>query len=115
MVDYKKSFVKVNPIRLNVELVFPQQNDHKFSIDLELRGIINVDKTVVNIMATKVEIVMSKAELGNWPKLLMQKKIDEIKPLEQKAQLAAKAIEVENDSDKDTLDDIEPEKGLKLQ
>lgn len=36
---YEKSYVKLNPIRLNVCLVFPQQNDAKFNLDLELRGV----------------------------------------------------------------------------
>lgn len=36
---YEKSFVKVNPIRLNVCLVFPQQNNAEFNMDIELRGV----------------------------------------------------------------------------
>lgn len=36
---YEKSHVKLNPIRLNVCLVFPQTNDAKFNLDLELRGV----------------------------------------------------------------------------
>lgn len=36
---YEKSFVKVNPIRLNVSLVFPQQSDSTFNLDVELRGV----------------------------------------------------------------------------
>lgn len=34
-----KSFVKINPIRLYVNLVFPQQDNAAFSLDLELRGV----------------------------------------------------------------------------
>lgn len=40
MYHYTKSFVKLNPIRLNVALVFPQQNDSEFTLDVELRGVI---------------------------------------------------------------------------
>lgn len=36
---YESSFVKVNPIRLNVMLVFPGQNNAKFELDLELKGV----------------------------------------------------------------------------
>lgn len=39
MYDYRRSVIKLNPIRLFVELVFPQENDNKFTIDLELRGV----------------------------------------------------------------------------
>lgn len=37
--DYKKSHVKINPIRLIVKLVFPQQENADFNMDLELRGV----------------------------------------------------------------------------
>lgn len=36
---YEKSFIKLNPIRLNVSLVFPQQSDAEFNFDVELRGV----------------------------------------------------------------------------
>lgn len=36
---YENSFVKVNPVRLNVSLVFPQQNNAEFNLDIELRGV----------------------------------------------------------------------------
>lgn len=39
MYDYRTSAVKLNPIRLFVELVFPQERNNKFMIDLELRGV----------------------------------------------------------------------------
>lgn len=39
MYHYAKSYVKVNPVRLAVSLVFPQQNDAEFNIDIELRGV----------------------------------------------------------------------------
>lgn len=35
----EKSFVKLNPIRLVVSLVFPQQNNAEFNMDVELRGV----------------------------------------------------------------------------
>lgn len=35
----KKSFVQLNPIRLNACLVFPKENDGTFKMDIELRGV----------------------------------------------------------------------------
>lgn len=39
MYDYNRSYVKLNPIHLEAKLVFPQENNQTFSIDLELRGV----------------------------------------------------------------------------
>lgn len=36
---YEKSTVKLNPVRLAVQLVFPQQEDAQFNLDVELRGV----------------------------------------------------------------------------
>lgn len=37
--DPTLSFVKLNPIRLNTQLVFRDQGDAVFELDLELRGV----------------------------------------------------------------------------
>lgn len=37
-----KSVVKINPIRLYVNLVFPQQDNATFTLDLELRGVSSI-------------------------------------------------------------------------
>lgn len=42
---YEKSFVKLNPVRLVVSLVFPEQDNAEFNLDLELRG---VSKRILN-------------------------------------------------------------------
>lgn len=109
---HEQSSVRVNPIRLKVKLVFPQEGNDSFNLDLELRGIIDVAKTTVNFLGTKVEIVMPKAEPGRWIKLNnardnenseeLQKQIEEERA---KAEAAAKDNE-DDDSDVD-LDDIE--------
>lgn len=39
MYHYEKSFIKLNPVRLHVSLVFPQQDDAEFNLDIELRGV----------------------------------------------------------------------------
>lgn len=90
MYHYAKSSVKASPVRLAVNLIFPQQNDAQFSMDLELRGvsslspimviflhnhtvcshstmqIIDVAATKVQFFGTKVEVTMTKAEPGHW-------------------------------------------------
>lgn len=37
--DPMKSYVKINPIRFNTKLVFPEEGDGIFELDLELRGV----------------------------------------------------------------------------
>lgn len=76
--DYRESYVQVNPIRMKVRLVFPKQANAAFDLDLELRGVIDVAKSSVQMMGTKVEIVLSKAELGSWPKLNFPPKVNEV-------------------------------------
>lgn len=123
--DYKKSFVKVNPVRLIVKLIFPLQNNAEFNIDVELRGLIDVSKTSATMFGTKIEITMPKAESGHWLKLDFprdtpkdeskseQKPIDNgaggdhLKPTE------VKKIVEDNDSDVD-LDDLELVQGAKI-
>lgn len=39
MYHYASSTVKCSPVRLCIGLVFPQQNDAEFNMDLELRGV----------------------------------------------------------------------------
>lgn len=36
---YEESLIEINPIRLHVNLVFPEQDNAKFDLDLELRGV----------------------------------------------------------------------------
>ncbi|XP_067619318.1 cysteine and histidine-rich domain-containing protein morgana [Eurosta solidaginis] len=66
---YKLSKIEVNPIRLHVNLVFPEQENAQYHLELELRGIIDTSKTTVHMYASKVEITMPKAEPGSWTKL----------------------------------------------
>ncbi|XP_063706953.1 cysteine and histidine-rich domain-containing protein morgana [Culicoides brevitarsis] len=104
MYDYRRSVVQINPIRLYVELVFPQQNDNKFIIDLELRGIIRIEDATVQMLGTKVEICLPKAEPGSWSKLEIPPK--KIMKSEIKQEKNEKPIEKDHDSDID-LDDLE--------
>lgn len=101
MYHYEKSTIKINPIRLSVQLVFPNEDDGEFNIDLELRGVIDVEKTTAQMFGTKLEITMPKAEPGTWAKLDFPREV-----------IATKQVDVEpiqnddDDSDVD-LDDIE--------
>ncbi|XP_011314762.1 cysteine and histidine-rich domain-containing protein [Fopius arisanus] len=63
-----KSSVKLNPIRLTASLFFPEENSD-YNLDLELRGVVDVESSSVSMLPTKVEIKMKKAEPGSWPKL----------------------------------------------
>ncbi|KAJ0175486.1 hypothetical protein K1T71_008645 [Dendrolimus kikuchii] len=67
--DPTLSFVKLNPIRLNTKLVFREEGDATFELDLELRGVIDLDKSSASMLGTKVEIKLKKAEPGAWAKL----------------------------------------------
>ncbi|XP_037954901.1 cysteine and histidine-rich domain-containing protein-like [Teleopsis dalmanni] len=69
MYDYSQSTIEVNPIRLHVNLVFPEQDNAIYNLDLELRGVIDVSKTTVHMYASKVEITLPKAEPGSWSML----------------------------------------------
>lgn len=42
---YERSTIKLNPVRLVVELVFPQQDNAQFNLDVELRGVRLFDKS----------------------------------------------------------------------
>ncbi|CAH2076584.1 unnamed protein product, partial [Iphiclides podalirius] len=63
------SYVKLNPIRLNTKLVFHEDDNAVFELDLELRGVIDVQKSSASMLGTKVEIKLKKAEPGAWSKL----------------------------------------------
>lgn len=119
MYDYRTSYVQVNPIRLKVHLVFPQQGQAAFDLDVELRGIIDVNKSTVQMMGTKLEITLIKAELGHWPKLNFPvaapvkaadptEEMEDLK-IQEISQEAADKQDNADDSDSDVdLDDVEP-------
>lgn len=107
MYHYQKSVVRLNPIRLSISLVFPQQNNHEYNVDLELRGVVDVAQSKVHMFGTKVEVTLIKAEPGNWAKLDFPR---EKKPTTEKIQEQQNATAGGDDSDSSDvdLDDIEP-------
>ncbi|KAH8404649.1 hypothetical protein KR215_005849 [Drosophila sulfurigaster] len=112
---YAQSIVEVNPIRLHVMLLFPEQENAKFDMDLELRGIINVEKVTAHMYGTKLEITLPKLEPGSWAKLNFPR---EVLPAVKKSDAIQKETAVNDESDDDSvdLDDIEPvhSHGLKI-
>lgn len=110
MYHYQKSVVKLNPIRMYASLVFPEQNNNEYTIDMELRGVVDVPKCKVQMFGSKVEVTLVKAEPGSWPKLDFPREkkpsLEEVK--KRLAEEQTKAL-AGNDSDSDVdLDDIEP-------
>ncbi|XP_043267807.1 cysteine and histidine-rich domain-containing protein isoform X2 [Venturia canescens] len=63
-----KSTIKLNPIRLSVDLFFIEENS-RYNMDIELRGIVDVEQSSVSMLPTKVEIKLKKAEPGSWSQL----------------------------------------------
>lgn len=119
--DYNRSFVKVNPVRAIIKLVFPQQGNAEFNIDLELKGIIDVSNTSAHMFGTKIEIIMPKAEAGHWTGLNFP--VKEQSSEDGEPQIAQTMIqrqpekkeEVNEDDESDIdLDDIELEHGAKV-
>ena len=72
--DPVKSFVDLSPVRLVAHLHFPAENTN-FDLDLELKGVVEVDACTANMLGTKLEIKMKKAETGSWAKLDIPKKV----------------------------------------
>lgn len=109
MYDYRISHVQVNPIRLKVHLVFPQQNKATFDLDVELRGIIDPKRSSVSMMGTKSEITLWKAELGSWAKLDFPAKAPATQMqqlnIEEEQKPASKVDSEDSDVD---LDDVGP-------
>ncbi|XP_012263523.2 cysteine and histidine-rich domain-containing protein morgana [Athalia rosae] len=62
------SSIKLNPVRLSIDLYF-QEEDSRYNLDVELRGVVIVEESSVNMLPTKVEIKLKKAEPGSWAKL----------------------------------------------
>uniref|UniRef100_A0A7M4FRA2 CS domain-containing protein n=1 Tax=Crocodylus porosus TaxID=8502 RepID=A0A7M4FRA2_CROPO len=61
------SFVKANRTVLEVRITF--EGNRVFQAELDLWGVIEVEKSFVNMVPTKVEITLSKASPMPWGKL----------------------------------------------
>jgi len=98
--DPLKSFVELNPVRLVAGLHFPVENG-SFDLDLELKGVVDVNACTANMLGTKLEIKLKKAEPGSWAKLDIPKKIakvekEEVVPDMSKAESCVDALELDD-------------------
>ncbi|XP_019646965.1 PREDICTED: cysteine and histidine-rich domain-containing protein 1-like isoform X2 [Branchiostoma belcheri] len=81
--DPEKTFVEANRVRVKMNVVFDQGNS-QFQQDVVLRGMIDVEKSTVNLLGTKVEVKLRKLEPGSWASLDMpgQADLDQEEPQE---------------------------------
>ncbi|XP_063058910.1 cysteine and histidine-rich domain-containing protein 1 [Engraulis encrasicolus] len=63
------SYVEANSISVNIHVVF--EGDKEFVHKIDLWGVIDVNKSSVNMMASKIEVAMKKAEPMSWARLDM--------------------------------------------
>ncbi|KAJ8368084.1 hypothetical protein SKAU_G00081120 [Synaphobranchus kaupii] len=61
------SFVEGNSTKLNIHIIF--EGEKEFQQNISLWGVIDVNNSVMNMMATKIEIAMKKAEPMTWARL----------------------------------------------
>ncbi|XP_065136515.1 cysteine and histidine-rich domain-containing protein 1a [Paramisgurnus dabryanus] len=61
------SLMEANSTSLKIYLNFEREKE--FELNINLWGVIDVSKSIVNMMAAKVEIVMKKAEPMSWARL----------------------------------------------
>ncbi|XP_030602228.1 cysteine and histidine-rich domain-containing protein 1 isoform X2 [Archocentrus centrarchus] len=61
------SYVDANSTTLNIHIIF--DGEKEFEQKLSLWGVIDVSKSLVNMMAAKIEIAMKKSEPMSWARL----------------------------------------------
>ncbi|XP_014893033.1 cysteine and histidine-rich domain-containing protein 1 [Poecilia latipinna] len=61
------SYVDANSTTLNIHIIF--DGEKEFQQDISLWGVIDVTKSMVNMMAAKIEVAMKKAEPMSWARL----------------------------------------------
>lgn len=61
------SYVDANSTTLNIHATF--EGEKEFQQNISLWGVIDVSKSVVNMMATKIEIALKKSEPMSWARL----------------------------------------------
>ncbi|XP_076308447.1 cysteine and histidine rich domain containing protein [Tachypleus tridentatus] len=62
------SFVEANPVKLHMYIIFGEEREI-FDMEIILSGIINVEKSSVIFLGSKVEIKLKKAEPMSWKTL----------------------------------------------
>ena len=66
-------------MRLVIHLVFPAENNNTFHLDIQLKGVVEVDGAVASMLGTKLELKMQKAESCSWAKLDIPKVVSKEK------------------------------------
>merc|ERR1712004_870162 len=103
---------ELSPVRLYIHLVFPAENDNTFTLDLELKGVVEVETSKVSMMGTKLEVKMKKAESSSWAKLNIPR--DVVKKEEEKEEAKTLLDMAKKEPVVDALDlddlDITPQK-----
>uniref|UniRef100_A0A667XBR5 Cysteine and histidine-rich domain-containing protein 1 n=1 Tax=Myripristis murdjan TaxID=586833 RepID=A0A667XBR5_9TELE len=61
------SYVEANSTTLNIHIIF--EGEKEFTQDINLWGVIDVSKSIVNMMAAKIEVAMKKSEPMSWARL----------------------------------------------
>jgi cysteine and histidine-rich domain-containing protein len=77
--DPSQSTIKLSPVRLAISLYFPEEGGY-FNLDIELAGVVDVTRSTANMLGTKLEVHLRKAEPGSWSRLFLPKKEDTKKP-----------------------------------
>ncbi|XP_074529296.1 cysteine and histidine-rich domain-containing protein 1 [Halichoeres trimaculatus] len=61
------SYVDANSTILNIRVIF--EGEKEFEQNINLWGVIDVSKSIVNMMAAKIEVAMKKSEAMSWARL----------------------------------------------
>uniref|UniRef100_A0A7N8XPX2 Cysteine and histidine-rich domain-containing protein 1 n=1 Tax=Mastacembelus armatus TaxID=205130 RepID=A0A7N8XPX2_9TELE len=61
------SYVDANSTTLNIHVIF--EGEKEFEQKISLWGVIDVSKSIVNMMAAKIEVAMKKSEAMSWARL----------------------------------------------
>lgn len=61
------SYVDANSTILNIHVIF--EGEKEFVQNINLWGVIDVSKSIVNMMAAKIEVAMKKSEAMSWARL----------------------------------------------
>lgn len=74
--DPSRSSIKLSPVRLTISLYFPEEGG-SFELDIELAGVVDVTESTANMLSTKLEVHLRKAEPGSWSKLFLPRQVAE--------------------------------------
>uniref|UniRef100_A0A1B6GUF1 CHORD domain-containing protein n=1 Tax=Cuerna arida TaxID=1464854 RepID=A0A1B6GUF1_9HEMI len=103
--DPDRSSIQISPVRLKVCLMFPEQNG-TYEHDIELRGVIKVEESSVQMLPTKVEIKLKKSSGASWSNLDIPRSSSKPTAEPEKAEPVQKEITLEEQVDAVDLSDL---------